>query len=158
MNQQMLHCFVLFFTFLWNVYCVLVCIVKIVPVASYLKRARVAIQLSKGMFQTRKSHQITWLDYNCLHFPFTALFTELLRRSRKMVRPSSSRRKDGQSWWRRKSCPLWTVHASACRGVTSLPSSLALASASLLVSDVTWEWPLSAWSTATPSSETTRRL
>lgn len=105
-----------------------------------------------------KTHKTRWLNSNYLHFPFTALFTELLRRSRKMARPSSSLRRDGRSWWKRRRCQLWTARASVCRGATSSPFYLALASASLSVSDVTWAWPSSAWSTATPSSETTNRL
>lgn len=98
------------------------------------------------------------LAHSTLHFPLSALFTESLRRNRKMARPSSSQQRDDQRRCRRKSCPWWTARASACRGATSSPSSLALASASLLVFGVTWAWPSSAWSTAIPPTETTKRL
>lgn len=110
---------------------------------------------------------INTLGHDTLHFPVSAdllsvlpsaVWTELLRRNKKMARPSSSRQRDDQKWWRRKSCPRWTAPALACPGATSSPSSLASASASLLGFGATWAWPSSAWSTATPSIETTKKL
>lgn len=97
------------------------------------------------------------LAHSPFHFPLSAPCSESLRRNRKMARPSSCQQRDARRRCRRKSCPWWTARASACRGATSSPSSLALASASLLVFGVTWAWPSSAWSTATPPTETTKR-
>lgn len=128
------------------------CRVKVVPRVSYLKKTKGCSTL----------HKISMLSLYCnslqkCKLPFTFLLTELLRRSRKMARPSSCRQRAGRSWWRRRRFLLLTAHASVCPGATLSPFSLESASASPSVSDVTWAWPSSAWSTATPSSETTRK-
>lgn len=74
-----------------------------------------------------------------------------------MEKPLSCQQRVDLSWWRRRSCRLWTAPASACLGATSSPSCLVWDSASPLGSDATWALPSLVWSTITPSTKAIRK-